>query len=192
MPRITRTSALAGVAGAAAVTLAGFGANAALAESTPTPSPSSSTSTEQPGSSVPGAPGDRGGRGHGPGGMRGADGAALAKALGLDEAKVEAAITKVREANRPTDKPTEGTPPSEADRQARQTAYVTALAKELGVTEAKLTAALATVRTAHEAEHRTQLSERIDEAVDAGKLTAADKASVLKAFDAGVLGGGPR
>ena len=82
--------------------------------------------------------------------------------------------------------------PSETDREARQTAYVTALAKELGVTQAKLTAALETVRGAHEAEHRTQLAQRIDEAVTAGKLTAADKASVLKAFDAGVLGGGPR
>jgi hypothetical protein len=98
----------------------------------------------------------------------------------------------VREANRPTERPAEGTKPSEADREARETAYVTALAKELGVTQAKLTAALETVRSAHEAEHRTQLGERIDEAVAAGKLTAADKASVLKAFDAGVLGGGPR
>lgn len=32
----------------------------------------------------------------------------------------------------------------------------------------------------------------LDAAVKAGTLSAADKASVLKAFDAGVLGGGPR
>ena len=39
------------------------------------------------------------------------------------------------------------------------------------------------------AEHRSDLSDRLDAAVKAGDLTAADKASVLKAFDAGVLDG---
>ena len=124
--------------------------------------------------------------------MRGADASALAEALGLDEAKVTAAIEKVREATKPTEKPAEGTKPSDTDRQARRAAYIAALAKELGVSADKLTAALDSVRADHEAERRTQMSSRLDEAVTAGKLTAADKASVLKAFDAGVLGGGPR
>ena len=120
----------------------------------------------------------------------GADAATLAEQLGIDKAKVEAAITTVRDANRPTEKPAEGTRPTEAEREARRTAYVTALAKELGVTEAKLTDALAEIRSEHEAEHRTRLGERLDTAVDDGTLTEADRSSVLKAFDAGVLGGG--
>ena len=96
----------------------------------------------------------------------------------------------MREANRPTEKPAEDTRPTEADREARQAAYVTALAKELGVTEARLTDALAEIRSEHEAEHRTRLGERLDTAVNDGTLTDADRAAVLKAFDAGVLGGG--
>ena len=65
------------------------------------------------------------------------------------------------------------------------------LAKELGIDEAKVTAALEKVKAAHEAEHKTELTARLDAAVTAGDLTASDKASVLKAFDAGVLQGGP-
>ena len=70
------------------------------------------------------------------------------------------------------------------------------LAEALDLSEEKVAAALEDLRAAHEAEERTALSERLDAAVEAGDLTAADKASVLKAFDAGVLGGpgghGPR
>ena len=102
----------------------------------------------------------------------------------------ERVVTAVREANRPTEKPAEGTRPTEAERGTLRAAYVTALAKELGVTEARLTAALADVRSEHEGEHRTRLGERLDTAVDSGTLTASDRAAVLKAFDAGVLGGG--
>ncbi|KGN43028.1 hypothetical protein [Knoellia aerolata] len=194
MTRITKTTALAGMAGAAAIVTLGVGANAALAETTPTPAPSSSsaTSDSDDAPSTSDAMGERRG-GHGPGGkggMRGADASALAEQLGLDEATVEAAVTKVREATRPTERPAEGTRPTEAEREARQAAYVTALAEELGVTEAKLTAALAEIRGEHQAEHRTRLEERLDTAVDDGTLSDADRASVLKAFDAGVLGGG--
>ena len=66
-----------------------------------------------------------------------------------------------------------------------------ALAEELGLDAAEVTAALAEVHEARGTEARAALSDRLDEAVDAGDLTAADKASVLKAFDAGVLGGRP-
>ncbi len=48
--------------------------------------------------------------------------------------------------------------------------------------------AVAEVRT----EARARLVERLDDAVAEGDLTAADKASVLKAFAAGVIGTGPR
>ena len=121
------------------------------------------------------------------------DSAALASALALDEAKVTAAVSAAREATRP-DAPAQGetrTPPTEAERTARQKAFATALAKELGIDEAKVTAALEKVKAAHEAEHKTELTARLDAAVTAGDLTASDKASVLKAFDAGVLQGGP-
>ncbi|PRY57491.1 hypothetical protein BCF74_1152 [Knoellia remsis] len=203
MARITTTSALAGVAGATAIVVAGFGASQAFADSsTPTSSssssatPSTSGSGASPGKSAPSAddehgPGAPGGHhGRGPGGP-GVDAEALAEKLGLDESKVEAAIEKVRAATKPATPPTEGQKPTAAEREARQTAYATALAKELDVSEEKLTTALDEIRGDRETERRTELSERLDEAVSSGDLTAADKASVLKAFDAGALGGGP-
>ena len=112
--------------------------------------------------------------------------------LGVDEAKVTTAVTAAREATRP-EAPAAGesrTAPTEAERAARDTAFAAALAKELGVDQAEVTG-LADVRAAHQAERRTELSTQLDAAVTAGTLTAADKASVLKAFDAGVLKGGP-
>ncbi|MFC7502794.1 hypothetical protein, partial [Nocardioides sp. GCM10030258] len=68
-------------------------------------------------------------------------------------------------------------------------ALAKALADELGLDEAKVADALDTLRDAQKAERRTDLSERLDTAVKDGDLTDADKASVLKAYDAGVLGG---
>ena len=88
------------------------------------------------------------------------------------------------------------------------------LAKKLGVSEDKLKEAMDSLRSEgsgeqkgerpdksamdqklatseREAEHRTELSSRLDEAVSKGTLSSSDKDSVLKAFDAGVLGGGP-
>ena len=193
-----RTSVkIAGAAGVAAIA-AGIGASQALADTT-TPAPSSTSSSapaqpdaDTPAGKGPGGPGGSGGRGHGPGG---ADAAALAKELGVTEAKVKAALDAVREASRP-DKaptpPTEGTkptPPTEAERTAREKARTSALAKELGLSEAKVQAAFDAVRADREAARKTELSSRLDTAVEDGKLTAADKASVLKAFEAGVLGG---
>lgn len=63
------------------------------------------------------------------------------------------------------------------------------LAKELGVSETKLADAMEAVHGAAQADRRDHLSERLSDAVDSGDLTDADKASVLKAFDMGVLGG---
>lgn len=173
----------------------GVGVATASAETTPTPSSTSSTATGAAaanGGSTSGTTQDQGGRGGKMGG-RGIDAAALATALGVDEAKVTAAVTAAREATRP-EPPAAGeerTAPTEAERTAREKAFATAVAKELGVDEAKVTAALADLREAHQAEHKAELSTRLDAAVTAGTLTAADKASVLKAFDAGVLKGGP-
>ncbi|HWI42255.1 MAG TPA: hypothetical protein VNS81_01445 [Nocardioides sp.] len=150
------------------------------------------TQAGQTGSEGPGfhGPGER--DGHGPG--FGADAAELAKALGVSESKLTKALDAVRADLEPdaSTRPEPGerpTPPTEAERAQHEAAFARALAKELGTTQAKVSAALAKVRATHEAEHRSDLSDRLDAAVKAGDLTAADKASVLKAFDAGVLDG---
>ena len=174
---------------------AGVGVATAAAETTPSPNSTSTTSTgaaaanEGTASGTTEQQGLRGGHKGGPG----FDSAALAIALGVDEAKVTAAVTAARESTRP-EAPAAGaerTAPTEAERAAREKAFATAVAKELGLDEAKVSAALADLREAHQAEHRAELSTRLHAAVTAGTLTAADKASVLKAFDAGVLKGGP-
>ncbi|MBM7515570.1 hypothetical protein [Nocardioides nitrophenolicus] len=140
---------------------------------------------------APDRPGGHGGPGgHGPG----LDSAALAKALGVSEDEVKDAFDAVRDQLKPddADRPAAGTaptPPTEAERAEREAALAKALAEKLGVSEAKVTAALDEVRAAGAAERRQDLSDRLDEAVAAGTLSADDKASVLKAYDAGVLGG---
>jgi len=193
---ISKPVKLAAVGGVVALAT-GIGASQALAAgSTPSPSATSSTSPQQSGESGttdqdcrgPGGPGGPGRGGHG----HGMDAAALASALGLSEDKVQTALDTVREQLKPTSPPAEGSKPSEADRAAKEKERVAALAKALGVSEAKVQAALDKVEAAEKTEHRTQLSTRLDTAVKDGKLTAADKESVLKAYDAGVLGGGPR
>ena len=124
----------------------------------------------------------------------GLDTAALATALGVSEDELSDAFDAVREATRPdaADRPAEGeerTPPTDEERAEREAAFVNALAKELGLEESKVSDALETLRAARTAEHRTDLAERLDQAVEDGDLTEADKESVLKAYDAGVLGG---
>ncbi|TXL57277.1 hypothetical protein [Aeromicrobium terrae] len=74
------------------------------------------------------------------------------------------------------------------------------LAKELGVSESKVKDALDAVRDQHRPgrvdrdevrkEVRADLVKPLDKAVEDGTLTKADKASVLKAFNAKILGGG--
>ena len=184
MAPVTRTVKVAAVGGIIAVA-AGVGASQAFASAAPTPSATSGTAP-----AAPRMDGDR--DGHGPGGHRGERGmdtAALAKALGVSESKLQAALESARAATRPATPPTPGTRPSEADRAAREKAMAAALAKALGVSEAKVQSALDSVRAQRQAEHRSELVTRLDAAVKAGTLSAADKASVLKAFDAGVLGG---
>ncbi|QSR25834.1 hypothetical protein CFH99_09385 [Nocardioides aromaticivorans] len=182
----TRAAALlAAGAVAGGVTAASLSAHAA--DDTGTTSDSSSATAGEPGPGGPGGPG-----GHGRGGP--VDAAALAKALGVSEDKVSDALDAVRDELRPDadSRPADGeqpTPPTDEERAEREAAFVTALAEELGIDEDKVSDALETLRAAARAEHRTELSDRLDQAVEDGDLTAADKASVLKAFDAGVLGG---
>ena len=170
----------ASMVAAAAVAAAGLSVGAVgLASADDTGAGTPSSSADRPGP----------GHGHGPGFIgRGDGGAELAKALGVSEEKLRTALKAVREDLAPKGERPDG-PPSEADRTKRQKALAAALAKELNISEAKVTAALDKVRDSAEAERRTNLSDRLDTAVKAGKLTAGDKASVLKAYDAGVLGG---
>lgn len=128
-------------------------------------------------------PGDRGGAGF----QLRFGGEDLAEALGVSQERLRDAMEAVRDEVRPTERP--AGPPGEAGMEALQDRLAAALAKELDLTQAKVEAALEEVRSAHEAQRRTHLSDRLDEAVEDGDLTAGDKASVLKAFDAGVLGG---
>lgn len=87
---------------------------------------------------------------------------------------------------------------------SRHQALAEALAKELGVDEAKVSEALTKLHEERKANapERTKpdrmeaLKERLSQAVEEGKLTQAEADAVLKAHEAGVLGGfghkGPR
>lgn len=161
-----------GVAGA--VASLGLAMGGIAMASADTPDTSGTTSTK--------APGPRDG---------GQLASTLAKQLGLDEDVVKKALDSVRDDLKPT-KPADGTkatPPTEAERAERQAAFIKALAKELDVAEAKVKAALTLAQTEARATERTNLATKLDAAVKAGTLTSADKASVLKAFDAQVIGG---
>ncbi|WP_202033311.1 hypothetical protein [Nocardioides sp. WS12] len=176
---------------AAALLAAGAVAGGVTAASLTATADDSTTSDSSP--SADARPGPGGPGGHGRGGAH-VDTAALAKALGVTEDKLTAALKAVREDLKPADgeKPAAGekpTPPTDEERADRQAALAKALADELGLDESKVADALDTVQAAHKAERRTDLSERLDMAVKDGDLTSADKASVLKAYDAGVLGG---
>lgn len=125
----------------------------------------------------------------------------IAEELGLDEDVVEDALRAVHDELRP-DRPdlSDGFRPelpSEEDLAERRAAFAAALAEELGVSEARVEAALEKLHEEAEekadelrADLRERLVKRLDEAVEDGTLTEADKASVLKAYDAEVIGGG--
>ena len=124
----------------------------------------------------------------GPGGPGMLDSAELAEALGVSGSELEAAWDALRDDLQPSDDD-RSAPPTEAERDEMRSQLAAGLAAELGLTEDEVAAVLDEIHADHEADRRTELSDRLDEAVDAGDLSAADKASVLKAFDVGVLGG---
>ncbi|MEO9325291.1 hypothetical protein ABFT23_17490 [Nocardioides sp. C4-1] len=197
----TSTTARIGIAGAVAgLGLAAAGMAVTHAETTDPPAASSSAG-DRPGPGGPGGPGGPRGEHGGPG----MEAAAIAESLGLEEDVVEQALQEVRDALRPEPPEPDGerpAPPSEAERSQQEAAFVTALAEKLGVTEDQVTTALEAAREQADAdreerraEDRGALAERLDAAVADGTLTEADKTSVLKAYDADLIGhdgpGGP-
>jgi AcrR family transcriptional regulator len=133
----------------------------------------------------------------------------LAEELGVDQDKVEDALDDVREEYGPEvrerfrDRLEDGelpSPPTEAEIEERQDAFAAALAEALDLDKADVEAALEEINADFQArieEHlaeareaaRSDLIERLDAAVEDGTLTQADKESVLKAYDEGVIGG---
>lgn len=192
--RKTGTTAALSVAGVG-IAVGGVGLAGAV-DTTSGPDASESASAEAGDARAHAAQG-RPGHGHGGRGGRGdAPAAGLAEALGLEETAVTAALSAVREqlssglsADDESVEGTERTRPTEAERAEHRAQLAAALATELDVTEQEVTAALESWGEERMAAGRTALAERLDVAVADGDLTAADRASVLKAFDAGVLGG---
>ena len=192
-----RTRAVAAIGGTAVAATLGLG-GIAMANAQETPDTTTTQSQPAQGADAQGQNqnqgqggprGEKGGRGEGMA-------AELATALGVDEQKISDALEEIRSENTP-DKNTQekgtqekGTTPTEQDRQARDSEMASKLAEKLGVDRQKVTDAMTTVRTQHQQQETERLSTSLDQAVSAGTLTEADKASVLKAQQAGVLGGG--
>ena len=182
------------VAAAAGVMALGAGLGvASFASADPTPTPTSSPSAAPSGSPTApnGKPGGWGGPGrHGQGPREDALASQLATKLGVDQAKVAEALKTVREANRPTTKPTPGqaTPdPAEGD-----AALAKALAPRLNLDEAKIKTALDEIRAARAADRAAALKTKLDAAVKAGTLTQAEADAVTKAVEKGVIDVAPR
>lgn len=167
MRAFSKTSKLAIIGGSLAVAL-GTGALAAHAQNA-TDAPAASASASQ----LPGKDRDKGNKDDkGP--------AELAKKLGVSEDKLKEAMDSLR---------SEGSGEQKGERPDKS-AMDQKLATTLGVDVSKVEQAMSEMHSEREAEHRTELSSRLDEAVSKGTLLSSDKDSVLKAFDAGVLGGG--
>ena len=177
-----RRGVASGIAGAGLV-LGGIGIASAADDEA-----QSDSSTPAAGSAADTGSAERGerGRGHGAGRGHGSGGPELAEALGVSETKLQSALEAVREQMQ-TDR---STPPADGEREERRDQMIDALAEELGLPAAEVASAFEEQRQGRADERRTALSDRLDEAVSEGDLTAQDQASVLKAFDAGVLGGG--
>ncbi|MBG0814220.1 hypothetical protein [Planomonospora sp. ID82291] len=175
---MNRTKRLVVVAGLGTALAGGLVVPVAAWAAEPTPASSSTASGPTTGTTT--GDGRRGG--HGGHGDRGQKAAELAELLGVDEAKVTAALEEIRGAR--------GT--GKDFQPGDRTAMAEALAAELGVSADKVTAALDTLRQKRTAAAETALTERLKTAVTAGTITQAEADAVLKAHRAGLLGGGPR
>lgn len=191
---MSRTTKVVVASTAAGVLALGVGVGiAGLASADPTSSPSSkpsASSTTGPGRGGPGH-GHRGGPGRGA--FDGDLAKQLAEKLGVDQAKVTEALQAVREANKPTSRPSTGASPSERpnrpDPATRDATLAKQLAEKLGVTEATVTKALEEIRAERQSDRAAALKSRLDEAVKAGTLTQAEADAVTKAVEKGVIGG---
>ncbi len=182
-----RRGVAAGIAGTG-LALGGLGIASAAEDDTQS---DSSTFSASSAADTGAAERSRGDRGHGPGRGHELGGADLAEALGVSETELQSALESVREQLQPSQTEDRSTPPTDDERDERRGQMIDALAAELDLSAAEVTAAFEELQQDHADERRTALGDRLDEAVSEGDLTAEDRASVLKAFDAGVLGGGP-
>ncbi len=180
---IIRRGVVTGIAGAG-LAVGGLGIASAADDGAQSDSstPAASPSTDN------GSP-ERGDRGRGPGGGHGLGGPELAEALGVSETELQSALDSVREQLEPS-QIDRSTPPTDGEREERRDQMIDALAEELDLSAAEVTTAIEELQQARADERRTALGDRLDEAVTEGDLSTEDRASVLKAFDAGVLGGG--
>ncbi|OFE15738.1 hypothetical protein BA895_21575 [Humibacillus sp. DSM 29435] len=193
-----KKKAVSMAAATAAAAAIGFGVSGVAQADTTTPTPTS-TSTQSSGD----AASSSSRAGHGPGGRhgggpgRGLDLGSLATTLGVDQTKLQTALTTVREEMKPADgiRP-DGIKPDGAakpDRSVRDNELATKLASKLGIDSAKVKAAFTELRTAAEAHRTKAFDDRLAQAVKDSKLTQAEADAVKKAAKAGVIGmGGDR
>lgn len=175
-----------GTSAAALALVAGLGL-AGVASAADSGSSSSSDATT---GTTQSAPAERGGHGgHRGGGIEMASG--LAEKLGVDESKLSDALDTFRKANKPTERPTDGTKQDDAkpDRTAMDAALAKSLADSLGLEESKVTTALEELRAEAQTERATALKSKLDAAVGDGTLTQAEADAVTKAIEKGVIGG---
>lgn len=186
------------VAGAAAVGVTavalglGFSSVAQADESTPAP-----TTTTQRDTSADGRLGSRG-PGHGArhGGGMNVGLSNLAEKLGVDETKLQDAMSAVRDDLRDDmeglrDALRDGTVDHDTIREQVQQKHAAALAEALGIDASEVEAALDEIRAERDDQREQAVADRLDQAVEDGTLTQAEADAVKKAIDEGVMGGGP-
>lgn len=187
-PKKKAMSVAAATAVAAAI---GFGVSGAAQADPTTPTSASTQGSKDAAGSAPRTGHGPGGR-HGGGMGRGVELSSLATELGVDQSKLETALTAVRQEMRPAAgvKPDGATKP---DPSVRANELATKLASKLGIDVAKVKAAFTELRAAAEADHTKAFDDRLAQAVKDNKLTQAEADAVKKAARAGVIGmGGDR
>jgi hypothetical protein len=179
---VSRTARLAAGLGGVLVAAAIGVTGAAVSSGTATlpAAPVAATMTPTSDAPAPRQPGNAPGHGHHQDGSL----TQLATALGVDEATMRSALDGARAEVR-------AQRPKPAGAAAAQAAMIKAVAAKLGKSETQVREAFQAFMAAHQAGSRDALARRLDAAVAAGRLTAAERAAVLKAYDAGVLGRGP-
>lgn len=187
--KITWTVSTAAVAGVLGLGAAGI----ASAQTTPSPSASSTASSSQAsgqsssdGSAASGVQKGGNRKGHGD---RGQIASELASKLGIEEAKVSAALDTFRQANTPSGSKDSSSTKTKPDTATQDAALAKSLAATLGVEQTKVATALADIRKDAAQKRASELKSKLDKAVTAGTLTQAEADAVTKAVEKGVIGG---